>query len=91
MTTTRGDAELRRLTRLWMDLGYSRREAELAAREDRRVAAIWRSQGMREADVNRALAKLRSMRDLFVVDDQGRLRPAPMGPSIVDVKRQSRT
>ena len=90
MKTTRGGAEFRRLVRVWMDLGYSRHQAEREAREDQRVAAIWLSQGMKKADVHRALTDLRSVRDLFVVDKQGRLRPKPMGPSIVG-ERKPRT
>jgi hypothetical protein len=90
MTTTRGDAEFQRLVRVWTDLQYSRREAEREAREDQRVATVWRTQGMTQANVNRALAKLRGERDLFVADKHGRLRPAKPGLSIFG-KRKNRT
>jgi hypothetical protein len=73
-----------------MDLGYSRRDAEREAAEDQRAAAIWRSQGMTDADVNRALTKLRGIRDPFIVDAKGQLRPAAMGRSIIDAKRKNR-
>jgi hypothetical protein len=91
MKAARGGAEFQRLVRVWMDWGYSRRESERLAREDQRVSAVWRDQGMSQADVNRALAKLRSIRDLFVVDRRGRLRPMPAGPSIADLKRKNRS
>ena len=92
MKTTRGssDAELQRLVRVWMAWGYSRRESEQLAGEDQRVSAIWRDQGMTPADVNRALARLRAVRDLFIVDERGHLRPEPSGPSIFG-KRKTRT
>jgi hypothetical protein len=53
MTTPRVNAELRRLMRVWMDIGYA-----AAMRDGKRAKtdawpAIWRSQGMRQADVNR--------------------------------------
>ncbi len=82
--------QIERLARPWIDLAYPRPQAEREAREDQRVAATWRAQGMTKRDVNRALQKLRSVRDLFVVDARGRLRPAPMGPSIIQTKRKNR-
>ena len=86
----RGSTELQRLIRVWLRLGYPRRQAERFAREDVRVSAIWRTQGMTQADVDRALAKLRGVRDLFIVDEQGRIRPADADPPSTR-KRKNRT
>src|SRR6266545_738021 len=43
--------QIERLARPWIDLAYPRPQAEREAREDQRVAATWRAQGMTNRDV----------------------------------------
>lgn len=88
--TTRDSAELQRLIRAWIAMGYSRRAAESEAREEQRVSRVWRSRGWSQADVNQALAHLRAQRDVFIVDARGRKRPANPGPSIFSQGRRER-